>query len=104
MPTVGIRKGDEVQVVGGKDRGRRGRVVNVLPKEGRVMVEGIARVTRHSRPSKKNPQGGLVQQEAFIDLSNIQVVCRNCGRPTRIGHRIDGGVKTRICRRCEGNL
>ena len=104
MPTVGIRKGDEVEVVAGKDRGRRGRVVNVSPKTNRVMVEGIARVTRHAKPSKKNPQGGMVQQEAFIQLSNVQIVCRNCGKATRIGHRIEAGVKGRICRRCEAEL
>lgn len=104
MPGVGIKKGDEVEVVAGKDRGRRGRVVNVLPKENRVMVEGVARVSRHAKPTKRNQQGGIVQQEAFIDLSNVQVVCRSCGKRTRIGHRVEGGVKARICRNCEGEL
>ena len=104
MATVTVKKGDEVEVIGGKDRGRRGRVVNVLPKENRVMVEGIARATRHAKPTKRNQQGGLVVQEQFIDLSNVQVVCRHCGKPTRVGHRTDGEVKARICRRCEGEL
>jgi large subunit ribosomal protein L24 len=98
--TVKIRKGDEVQVMAGKDKGRRGRVVNVLPKDNRVMVEGVARATKHSRPTKRVTQGGIIQQEMFIDLSNVMIVCRACGRPARVGHRIEGGVKARICKRC----
>jgi large subunit ribosomal protein L24 len=98
--TVNIRKGDEIQVIAGKDKGRRGRVVNVLPKDNRVMVEGVARATKHSRPTKRVTQGGIIQQEMFIDLSNVMIVCRACGRPARVGHRIDGGVKARICKRC----
>jgi len=107
MPTVGIRKNDEVQVISGKDRGKRGRVVNVLPRDGRVMVEGVARATKHTRASGKRSssgsqlqQGGIIQQELFIDISNVQLVCKACGRPTRVGHMIDDGVKVRICRRC----
>jgi large subunit ribosomal protein L24 len=104
MPGVRIHKNDEVQVISGKDKGKRGRVVNVLPSKGRVMVEGIARATRASRPTKRVPQGGMVQQEAFIDLSNVQIVCKHCGKATRVGHRIEDGVKVRMCRRCEGEL
>ena len=107
MPTVGIRKNDEVQVISGKDRGKRGRVVNVLPKDGRVMVEGVARATKHTLASGRRAssgsalqQGGIIQQELFIDISNVQLVCKACGRPTRVGHLIDDGVKVRICRRC----
>ncbi len=101
---VGVKKGDEVEVIAGKDRGRRGRVVNVLPQKKRVMVEGIARTTRHSKPTKNNPKGGLVLKEQFVDLSNVMVVCRACGKPSRVGHRVEDGVKTRICRRCEAEV
>jgi large subunit ribosomal protein L24 len=113
MPTISIRKNDEVQVISGKDKGKRGRVVNVLPKEQRVMVEGVARATKHtrtrgrrSRGGSQLQQGGLVQQEQFIDLSNVMVVCKHCGKPTRVGHRVDEdtGTKVRICRKCEGEL
>lgn len=104
MAMVSIRKNDEVEVISGKDKGRRGRVVNVLPKKNRIMVEAVARATRHTRPTKARMQGGLVQKEQFIDLSNVQVVCKACGKPTRIGHRIEDGVKVRICRRCEGEV
>ena len=102
--TVSIRKGDEVQVMAGKDRGRRGRVVNVLPQDNRVMVEGVARATKHSRPTKRVTQGGIIQQEMFIDLSNVLIVCKACGRATRVGHRIEAGVKARICKRCGAKI
>lgn len=95
-----IRKNDHVQVISGKDRGKTGRVVNVAPKKNRVMVEGVARVVRHSKPSQKNRQGGLVTKEMFVDLSNVQIVCRQCGKATRVGHRTEDGVKARFCRRC----
>jgi large subunit ribosomal protein L24 len=104
MPGVSIRKDDEVQVVSGKDRGRRGRVVRVLPREGRIMVEGVARAKKHSRPSKQRQQGGIIDVELFVDISNVQVVCRSCGQPTRVGYRIDGDEKVRICRKCEAEL
>jgi large subunit ribosomal protein L24 len=103
MP-VSIRKDDEVQVIHGKDRGSRGRVVRVLPREGRVMVEGIARAKKHSRPSKRRQQGGIIDIEQFVDISNLAIVCKSCGQPTRVGHRIEDGEKVRICRKCEADL
>jgi large subunit ribosomal protein L24 len=103
MP-VSIRKDDEVQVIHGKDRGSRGRVVRVLPKEGRVMVEGIARAKKHSRPSKQRQQGGIIDIEQFVDISNVALVCKSCGQATRVGHRVEDGKKTRVCRKCESDL
>ena len=104
MATVDIRRDDEVRVMQGKDRGKTGRVVRVLPREGRVMVEGVARAKKHARPSKRRQQGGIIDVEQFVDISNVQVVCRSCGRPTRIGHRFEGDDKVRICRKCEADL
>ena len=103
MP-VSIKKDDEVQVMHGKDRGTRGRVVRVLPREGRVMVEGVARAKKHSRPSKQRQQGGIIDVEQFVDISNVAVVCKSCGLPTRIGHTFEDGKKVRICRKCEAQL
>ena len=104
MP-VSIRKDDEVLVVSGKDRGKRGRVVNVLPREGRIMVEGIARAKKHARPSRQRQQGGIVDIEGFVDISNVMLLCKACGQPTRVGHRFDDdGAKVRVCKRCEANL
>src|SRR5437588_8624188 len=112
MATVHIKKDDEVKVVSGKDRGRTGRVVHVLPKEGRVMVEGVARSKRHQRASGKRSrsgsqlqQAGIIEREQFVDISNVQLVCKSCGQPTRVGYRIeDDGTKTRVCRKCEAKL
>ncbi len=103
MP-VSIRAEDEVLVVSGKDRGRRGRVVRVLPREGRVMVEGIARAKKHARPSKRRQQGGIIDVELFIDISNVMLVCKTCGQPTRVAHRIENEQKVRVCKRCEAAL
>jgi large subunit ribosomal protein L24 len=102
--TVSIKKGDEVMVMAGKDRGLKGRVVNVLPRENRIMVEGVARAKKASRPSKKRQQGGIIDIEQFIDLSNVQLVCKSCGKPTRVGHRFEDGDKIRICRKCGADL
>src|SRR6266571_4557633 len=107
MPGVDIRKDDEVRVMSGKDRGRTGRVVHVLPKEGKVMVEGVARARRHQRTSGKRSrsgsqlqQGGIIERELFIDISNVQLVCKTCGNSTRVGHQTDDdGSKTRLCRK-----
>ena len=89
-----IRRDDTVRVMTGKDRGHTGR----------VMVEGAARAKRHTKPSQKNQQGGILDQEMPIDLSNVQLVCPACGQPTRIGHRIEDGAKVRICRKCGAEL
>ena len=107
MASVDIRKNDEVEVIAGKDRGKRGRVVNVLPREHRVMVEGVARAKRHLpvRPTQRGGQtGGIILKELFIDLSNVMVVCKTCGKATRVGHRREGGLSVRICRRCEAEI
>jgi large subunit ribosomal protein L24 len=105
MPTVSIRKDDEVQVIHGKDRGVRGRVVRVLPRQGRIMVEGVARAKKHARPSKRRQQGGIIDVEQFVDISNVAVVCKSCGQPTRVGNRIDDqGKKVRVCKRCGADL
>jgi large subunit ribosomal protein L24 len=107
MATADIKKNDEVQVIAGKDRGKRGRVVNVLPKEHRVMVEGVARAKRHLpvRPTQRGGQtGGIILKEQFIDLSNVLVVCKTCGKATRVGHRREAGVTVRVCRRCDAEI
>jgi large subunit ribosomal protein L24 len=112
VPGVDIHKNDEVRVMNGKDRGRTGRVVHVLPREGKVMVEGVARAKRHTRMSGKRSrsgqqlqQAGIIERELFVDISNVQLVCKTCGQPTRVGHVLqDDGKKVRICRKCEAKL
>ncbi len=111
MPGVDIKKDDNVMVMSGKDRGKTGRVLHVLPREGRVMIDGVARAKKATRTTGKRSsggqqlqQGGIIDTELFIDLSNVQLVCKSCGQPTRVGHRIDGDSKVRICRKCEAEL
>ena len=111
MPGVDIKKDDMVKVLQGKDRGKEGRVIRVLPREGRVMVDGVALAKKHMRASGKRStggqqlqQGGIIDAEMFIDISNVQVVCTSCGKASRIGHRVEGDVKIRFCRRCESEL
>jgi large subunit ribosomal protein L24 len=112
MPGVDIKKDDTVRVISGKDRGREGRVVRVLPREGRVMVDGVALAKKHQRTSNRRAkgssqqlqQGGIIDAEMFVNISNVQVVCSACGQPTRIGHRIEGDRKVRFCRKCETEL
>ncbi len=99
-----IRKNDNVVVTTGKDRGKRGRVVRVVPDKNRLIVEGVNIIKRHTKPNpQRNIKGGLVEREAALHASNVQVVCPECGKPTRIGKKILGdGRKVRICRKCEG--
>jgi len=96
-----IRQGDTVQVMRGKDRGKRGKVQRVLPKEQRVVVEGVNRVVRHVRPHPRVRQAGRVVKEAPISWANVRLVCDKCGRPVRVGFRfLEDGTKVRVCKRC----
>ena len=111
MPGVDIKKDDNVRVMAGKDRGKTGRVVRVQPGAGRVMVDGVALAKKHQRSTGKRStsgqqlqQGGIIDVETYIDISNVQIVCKSCGKPTRVGHRIEGDTKVRICRKCEEEL
>jgi large subunit ribosomal protein L24 len=97
-----IRKNDNVVVTTGKDRGKRGRVLRVVPEKNRVVVEGVNMIKRHT---KANPQrqikGGVVEREAPVHASNVQMVCPECGKPTRLGSKLlEDGRKVRICRKC----
>ena len=92
-----IRKGDRVVVLTGKDKGRQGAVLKVLPKDERVVVEGLNMVQRHTRPSQADPQGGIKTKEATIHVSNVAVVDSK-GKPTRVGFRMDGDKKVRFAK------
>ena len=102
-----LKKNDNVLVITGKDRGKKGRVLKVVPaKDGkiRLIVEGINLIKRHTKPNPgKNIKGGIVEREASLHASNVQLVCPECGAQTRIGHKIlSDGRKVRVCRKCEG--
>ena len=97
-----IKKGDQVLVIAGADKGKKGEVVRVLGDK--VVVQNIHIVKRHTKPNpQRNIKGGVVEREAAVHASNVQLVCPECGKPTRIGRKILGdGRKVRICRKCEG--
>src|SRR5258705_12389509 len=99
-----IRRNDTVSVNTGKDSGKRGRVLKVLPTRNRLIVEGVNMIKRHTRPNpQRNIKGGIVEREAALHASNVQLGCPEGGESTRIGHKIPGdGRKVRICPNCEG--
>lgn len=100
-----IKKGDIVQIMCGDDKGKRGKVLEVLPARNKVVVEGINRVYKHIRKSQKSPQGGRLSKEMPIAASNVLLYCSTCRRGVRIGHRYaDDGRKERFCRECKNSL
>ena len=99
-----IKKGDKVQVISGKDRGKQAHVVRAIPAQGRVIVEGVHVAKRHAKPTRATMQGGVIDKFMPISVSSVAIVCGSCG-PTRIGMRIDEqGRKLRVCRKCGTDL
>lgn len=102
-----VKRNDTVRVISGKDAGKEGRVVRVLPARERVMVEGVNRVTKHTRVQRTRrgaQEGGITHEEAPIHLSNVMPVCPKCGAATRVGARVVDGKKTRFCRKCDSEF
>ncbi len=98
---IHVKKGDMVQVITGKDAGKKGKVLSVLPSKGRVIVEGVNIVKKHTKPTQANPQGGIIEHEAPIDSSNVMIYCGRCKRPVRINKKIMAdGQKVRVCNKC----
>lgn len=95
-----VKKDDTVFVITGKDKGKKGRVLAAYPRENRVLVEGVNLVKKHSKPTQKNPQGGIINQEAPIHVSNVMLLDPKSGKPTRIGYKVlDNGDKVRVAKR-----
>ena len=99
-----LKKGDKVVVLAGKDKGKHGEIVRMIPRELRAVVAGVNMIKRHTKPNPgKGVKGGIVEREASLHASNVQLVCPECGAQTRVGHKILGdGRKVRVCRKCEG--
>ncbi|MBO4948020.1 MAG: 50S ribosomal protein L24 [Agathobacter sp.] len=97
---MNVKKGDEVIVIAGKDKGKTGKVVQVIPSQDKVVVEGVAIVKRHTKPTQKMPQGGIIEKEAAIHVSNVMPFCSTCKKGVRVAHTIENGTKTRVCRKC----
>lgn len=104
-PKVHVKKGDNVVVVAGKDAGKKGKVLQVIPKDQRVVVEGINIVKRHAKATQQMPQGGIVEKEAPIASSNVMAYCGKCRQATRVGKKVlDDGTKVRVCKKCGEDL
>jgi large subunit ribosomal protein L24 len=99
-----LRKGDQVQVIAGKDLGKTGEVIRVLVDAEKVIVDGVNVAKRHQRATKATMQGGIIDKDMPIHVSNVAIVCTSCGKHTRIGYRIDGDAKVRVCRKCGKDL
>jgi large subunit ribosomal protein L24 len=94
-----LKKEDSVQVIAGKDKGKRGRILKILRDKDRVLVEGVNIVKKAKKRRSQQDRGGIVEVEAAIHISNVAIVCKKCG-PVRIGYKIDGDKKIRVCRKC----
>jgi large subunit ribosomal protein L24 len=113
MAGLFVKKGDTVQVIAGKDKGLTGKVIQADPETSRILVEGANRIKKHTKVTQSargSQQGGIVTQEAPVHVSNVQVVCPSCGKPSRIGHKRsepDANGKSRsvrVCKRCNGDI
>ena len=104
MKNMSIRKDDTVIVLSGKDKGKKGKVLSVLPKESKVIVEKVNIVSRHTKPRKQGEEGGILKKEAPIYACKVQKVCPKCNKPTRIGHKVEGGKKVRVCKKCGAEI
>ncbi len=100
MIKLKIKKDDNVMVIAGKDKGKTGTVDKVYGADGKVVVLGVNIAKRHLKPSKKSPQGGIMEFPAKLDISNVMIVCPNCQKPTRVEYKITDKTKLRICKKC----
>ena len=105
MKKMSIRKEDTIIVLSGKDKGKQGKVLEVMPKEGKVVVEKVNVVSRHQKPRRQGEQGGIMKKEAPIYACKVQRVCPKCGKPTRAAHKVQAdGKKVRICKKCGAEI
>ena len=100
-----VKKNDVVMVIAGKDKGKSGKVLTVIPQKDRVIVEKVNFIKRHARPSSQHRQGGIIEKEGPINLSNVMLVCMKCNKPTRIAKKtLEDGKKVRVCKKCGETL
>ena len=100
-----VKKDDMVKIIAGKERGKTGKVLRVFPTTNRVVVESLNVIKRHTRPTQLNPEGGIVEKEAPLSISNVMLICGSCNEPTRTGIRLlEDGTKTRFCKKCDASV
>ena len=97
-----IKKNDNVIMLSGKDRGKTGKVLVVLPRSEKVLVEGLNLIKRHVRARKQGQKGQIVSKERAVSVSSVALVCKSCGKTTRIGYKVEGENKVRVCKKCKG--
>ncbi len=96
-----VKKDDLVMIIAGKDKGKSGKVLRVLPDKGRVLVESLNLIKRHTSPSRSSNEGGIIEKEAPVAISNVQLLCQGCNKPARTGLRVlEDGSKVRFCKKC----
>lgn len=99
-----IKKNDKVVVLSGKDKGKEGKVINVDPQAGKVIVEGVNVASKHMKPRKQGEEGGIIKTETPIYACKVQLVCPKCNKATRVAHKIADGKKSRVCKKCGAEL
>src|SRR5437867_7801931 len=104
VPKMKLRQGDRVVVLSGKDIGKQGTITRVQTERRTVIVEGVNLAKRHQRPTKATMQGGIIDKDMPIPISNVAIVCPACGEASRVGYRIEGGEKRRVCKKCDKDL
>ena len=101
---MNIKKGDTVQVLSGKDKGKTGEVLEIQPKTNKVVVKGLNIIKKHSKPRKQGEEGGILSMEGAIHVAKVNVVCPKCGKATKIGYSEEKGEKVRVCKKCGAKL
>ena len=101
---MNIRRDDKVVVLSGKDKGKQGKVIKADPKAMKVIVEGVNVATKHQKPRKQGEEGGIIKVETPIYASKVQLVCPKCGKATRVGHKVEGDKKVRVCKKCGAEI
>jgi large subunit ribosomal protein L24 len=104
MAKMSIRTGDRVRVIAGKDKGKEAKVLAVLPHKERVVVERVNLVKKATRPTQRNPKGGILEIEGSVHASNVMLVCPKCSQPTRIGRKREDGTRIRVCKKCGNDI
>jgi len=100
-----VKKNDQVEILSGKDKGRVGKILRVDPRTNRAIVEKVNMVKRHTKPNPANQQGGIINKEAMVDMSNLKLICPKCAKTVRVGKKIlDDGTKVRICKKCSESV
>ena len=104
MSGMKVKKGDLVQVTAGKFKGKQGKVMEAKPQDRKVVVEGVNLVKRHRKPQNQSDPGGIVDIIKPVDVSNVMLVCPSCGKLTRVGYKVDGDKKVRVCKKCNATV